>query len=564
MATFITIGYGDRAGYERTDPAVRDAAHAHDARLRADGVLMGAAGTPVQVRNHDDAGVRTAQGPYMHADLPVAGFAVVEAATAEEAATLVADSPWAVAQGVVEVWPLRPTPAGIADEIAPLRADGMEIVLPGDDDWDAARRAWHLTYDQRPDAVALPRTADEVIRIVKLAGATGRRVAAQSTGHNAPPLGDLAGTILLRTANMRGAEILPETRTARVNAGAWWEDVIVPAAEHGLSALHGSSPDVGVVGYVLSGGIGWQVRKHGLAANSVTAFELVTPAGELIRADAEQHADVFWALRGGGGNYGVVTALELELYPLEEVYCGWLVFPWERSAEVLQAWREWTATVPEEVTSVGRILQLPPLEQIPEPLRGRNIVVVEAAILTDEATAVDLLAPLRALGPEMDTFATTGPIGLMRLHQDPEGPTPVFLKADNFDTLTAETIDTFVAHLGPGSGSPLVSAEIRHVGGAAGRPHPGGGALDRFQGEFVYVGIGMPVTPELTQAIPVHLELVHRAFEELANGRTYLNFAEEPADTGTAFTAGAHERLRTLRRRMDPENRMRANHPIPA
>ncbi|MFN8124606.1 MAG: FAD-binding protein [Thermoleophilia bacterium] len=451
----------------------------------------------------------------------------------------------------------------IAD-LATLRADGIEIVLPGDDGWDAARQAWQVTFDQRPDAVALPRTAGDVVRIVEFANATGRRVAAQATGHNAPPLGNLAGTILVRTSNMRGAEIYPEARIARVNAGAWWEDVVVPAAEHGLSALHGSSPDVGVMGYVLGGGVGWQVRKRGLAANSVTAFELVTPAGQLIRADAERNAEVFWALRGGGGNFGVVTAVELELYPMDEVYCGWLIFPWERSSEVLQAWREWTGTVPEEVTSVGRILQLPPLEMIPEPLRGRNIVVVEAAILTDEATAVELLAPLRALGPEMDTFAVTGPLGLVRLHQDPEGPTPAMVKGDMFDTLTPEAVETFVAVCGPGSGSPLVSAEIRHVGGAAGRPHPGGGALDRLPAEYVSLGIGMPVSPELAAAIPAHLEHVHRAMRAAANGRTYLNFAEEPVDTRTAFDVDTHERLRRLRRRMDPVNRMKANHPIPA
>lgn len=449
-------------------------------------------------------------------------------------------------------------------DIAALRAEGIEVVLPGDDDWDTARQAWQVICDQRPEAVALPRTAQDVVRIVEFANATGRRIAAQGTGHGATPLGNLAGTILVRTTRMRGAEIFPEARIARANAGAWWDDVVVPAAEHGLSALHGSSPDVGVMGYVLGGGVGWQVRKRGLATNSVTALELVTPDGELIRADAEHHAELFWALRGGGGNFGIVTAVELELYPLEEVYCGWLIFPWERSSEVLHAWERWTRTVPEEVTSVGRILQLPPLEMIPEPLRGRNIVVVEAAILTDEATAVELLAPLRALGPEMDTFAVTGPLGLARLHQDPEGPTPALVRHEMLDDLTPEAVDTFVRVLGPGSGSPLVSAEIRHVGGAAGRPHPGGGAMRRLPAEYVYVGIGMPVTPELAAAIPAHLEHVHRTFGALANGATYLNFAEEPVDTRTAFDADTHARLRRLRRGVDPVNRMRANHPIPA
>jgi FAD/FMN-containing dehydrogenase len=151
-----------------------------------------------------------------------------------------------------------------------------------------------------------------------------------------------------------------------------WIEVVEAAAEHGLAALAGSSPDVGVVGYTLGGGLSWLVRKYGLAANKVTAVELVTADGRLVRADRDNEPDLFWALRGGGGSFGVVTALEFRLYPLTEVYAGVMFWPVERAAEVLNAWREWTATVPDEMTSVGRILQLPPLPDVPEPLRGRS------------------------------------------------------------------------------------------------------------------------------------------------------------------------------------------------
>src|SRR6185436_19824474 len=146
------------------------------------------------------------------------------------------------------------------------------------------------------------------------------------------------------------------------------------ASELGLAALHGSTPDVSVAGYALGGGVGWYGRRHGLAANSVLAIELVTADGELRRVDRDNEPDLFWALRGGGGSFGLVTALEFQLYPVAEVYAGVLFFPWERSAEVLHAWREWTATAPDEVTSVGRILQIPPIEEVPEFLRGQNFV----------------------------------------------------------------------------------------------------------------------------------------------------------------------------------------------
>jgi hypothetical protein len=443
-----------------------------------------------------------------------------------------------------------------------IRSIGIDVVLPDDENWDEARQAWHVTVDQRPVAVAFPESADDVVAIVRFAAEAGLRVAPQSTGHNAGPLGNLAGTILVKLSRMRGVEIDADAMIARAQAGAWWQDVVVPAAAEGLWVLHGSSPDVGVAGYSLGGGVGWMVRKHGLATNSVTAIELVTPDGELVRADADQNQELFWALRGGGGNFGIVTAIEMRMYRVEHMYAGWLIFPWERSREVLRAWNAWTRTVPEEVTSVGRILQLPPLEMIPEPLRGRNIVVVEAAIMADEETARDILAPLRALVPEMDTFSVADQHVIARLHQDPEGPTPAVVKHELLDALPDEAVDRFVDVAGPGSGSPLVSAEIRHVGGAAGRPAPGAGALSHLRAAYAYVGIGIPMTPEIGAAIHGHLERIHETFGASANGRAYLNFVEEATDTRTAFAPETHARLHALRRAMDPVNRVRANHPI--
>ena len=218
-----------------------------------------------------------------------------------------------------------------------------DLVLPDDESWDEARLAWNLAVDQRPAAVALPETAEDVVAIVDFAREHGLRVAPQGTGHNAGPLGWLDETILVKTERMRRVDVDPESRRARVEAGALWMDVTATASEHGLVGLAGSSPDVGVVGYSLGGGISWLARKHGLSANSVTAIELVTADGRLVRVDADHEPDVFWALRGGGGNFGIVTSLDIRLYPISEVYAGWLIFPIERAEEVLTAWREWTS-----------------------------------------------------------------------------------------------------------------------------------------------------------------------------------------------------------------------------
>ena len=211
---------------------------------------------------------------------------------------------------------------------------------------------------------------------------------------------------------------------ARAEAGALWQDVTVPAGEHGLAALAGTSPNVGVTGYTLGGGMGWLARRYGLAANSVTAAEIVTPDGRLRRADAEHEPDLFWAVRGGGGSVGVVTALEMTLYPVRELYAGALFFPIQRAAEVLHAWRAWTATVPDEVTSLGRILRLPPLPEVPEPLRGRAFALVEAAYLGDAGAGAALIRPLRQLGPDLDTFAMIPAPALQQLNMDPDQPMP--------------------------------------------------------------------------------------------------------------------------------------------
>jgi FAD/FMN-containing dehydrogenase len=248
-----------------------------------------------------------------------------------------------------------------------------EYVTPRDSNWDEARLAWNLAVDQRPAAVAVPETAEDIVEIVRFARANGLRVAGQSTGHNAAPLAaGLEHTVLVKTHRMRAVEVDVDARIARAEAGALWMDVTGAATPHGLAALAGSSPDVGVAGYSLGGGISWMARRYGLATNSVVAIELVNHEGELVRADADQNADLFWALRGGGGSFGIVTAIEMALYPVKELYAGWLIFPMERAGEVLNAWREWVDTVPDEVTSIGRLLQVPPLPDIPEPLRGRR------------------------------------------------------------------------------------------------------------------------------------------------------------------------------------------------
>jgi FAD/FMN-containing dehydrogenase len=436
------------------------------------------------------------------------------------------------------------------------------VTVPGDSDWDVARQAWNLAVDQHRAAVAEPETVADVVAVVDYARARGLRVAPQGTGHAAAALAPLDDTILVKTHRMRLVEIDPERRRARAQAGAVWADVVVPAAEHGLAALAGSSHDVGVVGYTLGGGLSWLARKHGLAANSVRAIQLVTADARVLVVDAEHHPDLFWALRGGGGSFGIVTAIELELHPVSELYAGMLAFPWERAGEVLQAWRQWTRTAPDEATSVGRILQVPPLPELPEPLRGRSFAVVEVAYLGDEASGADLLAPLRALGPEIDTFAMISPEALLQLHMDPPHAVPGVGDGAQLDFVPPEAIDALVAAAGPGSGSPLVSVELRHLGGALGRRHDGHGALATLEGDFALFAVGIAPDAAAADAAEAHVDVIKDALDDWNTGRRYLNFSERPIDTRAAYPAAAYRRLQAVKTLVDPDDLFQANHPI--
>jgi FAD/FMN-containing dehydrogenase len=457
----------------------------------------------------------------------------------------------------------RITREDVAD-VRLLRAqlDGT-VVEPGDEGWDEARQAWNLAVDQQPELVVLAESALDVAAVVDYAAARGLRVAAQGTGHNAVALGPLDGTVLVKTSRMRAVTIDPDARIARAEAGAVWLDVVEAAAPHGLASLAGSSPDVGVVGYTLGGGLSWLGRKHGLAANNVTAIELVTAAGDLVRATREDDPDLVWALRGGGGAFGVVTAIEFRLFPLEEVYAGVLWFPFERAAEVLHAWRDYVeAGVPDELTTVGRLLRLPPLPEIPEPVRGKSFVIVEAIYLGDEAEGAKLLEPLRALGPAMDTVATIPVAALAHLHMDPEEPVPGAGDGDLLAELTPEAIDALVAAAGPGTDRQLVSVELRHLGGAIGRPAPEHGAISAFDAEFAFFAVGFAPTPELQARAEADAQALLAVLEPWKARQTYMNFVERREDARRFVSEAAYRRLRRIKARVDPADMIRSNHPL--
>jgi FAD/FMN-containing dehydrogenase len=437
------------------------------------------------------------------------------------------------------------------------------IATPDDSDWDQARQAWNLAADQQPSAVAFVESGDDIVEAVRFAAANGLRVAGQGTGHGAVALGSLEGAILIKTERMRGIEVDAGAQTARVEAGVLSVELAEAAQRHGLGSLPGSSPDVGVVGYHLGGGLSWFGRRYGFACNRVRAIELVTADGEPRTVDAEHEPDLFWALRGGGGDYAVVSALHLDLVPVADAYAGAYLFPGAVGAEAVRAWRDWAGGVGENVTSVVRFLRPPDIPDVPEPLRNTPLLTIDGACIGSREEGEAAFAPLLEIGePIMNTFGQVPPAALCRIHMDPEQPVPGLGHHRVLRELPDEAIDVFASLAGADSGTPLLLTEIRQMGGALSRPDANGGALSHLDARFAMFGIGMPMTPELGRAIEAHHDRLHEAMEPWAADGGYFNFAERACDADAILPPDVCARLAEVKRGWDPDGRILGSHAV--
>jgi FAD/FMN-containing dehydrogenase len=451
-----------------------------------------------------------------------------------------------------------PSPAAL--ELRSLCGD--LVALPGEPVYAAARMPWNLAIDQRPAAVAIPEDTDDVRLLVRAAAAVGLRLAPQGTGHGAQALVEqtLSDVVLLRTTALTTVSVDPERRVARAGAGAIWEQVVQAAAPHGLAALHGSSPDVGVAGLALGGGIGWYARKLGMTANAVTAVELVTADGQLVRTDAEHEPDLFWAVRGAGANIGIVTAIEMRLFDVPDVYAGQLVWDLAAYERVLRVWNDWAPTAPDEVSTSLRAMRFPPVPHVPEHLRGRQLVILDGGILADDERAAELLAPFRALAPQVDTWTRKAPADIVRMHGDPEGPTPAVGCGRLVDRLEEDDITAFVDAVGPAAQTTVLMAELRQLGGALAREPKGAGAMGTMRGDYAAYFVTMAPTPEAAEhGRAATLRMLH-ALDRADSGGAYLNLAERAVDPSSAFDPAAWQRLLEIRRRVDPGRLLVANH----
>ena len=429
---------------------------------------------------------------------------------------------------------------------------GGAVRLPGDAGYDDARLPWNLQVDIRPAAVAYPAFPEEVAEVLRAAREAGLPVVPLGTGHGAASrVDDIRGAVLLRTSAMTGITIDGSRASARAAAGVQWGDLVDRAALDGLTGRHMSSPDVGVVGSTLGGGISWYAREHGLQSSALTAVEVVLGDGTLVRADDETEPDLMWAARGGAGGFGVVTAVEFDLLRISSAYAGALVWDLGHAEAVLRTWAAWAPAAPECITTSLRLLRVPDLPWVPEPLRGRRIVMLDGGVLGDPDAAAELLAPFRALRPELDTFDTHPAAALTRLHQEPEGPTPGYAHSALLGELPEAAVDALLATVEPGVLSRLDIVELRQLGGALSRPAGRPAVLDSVSGQYLLVALATDPDPGHWLGMREDGARVLGALAPWQSG-DYLPMSDEAAPSSAAEQDDVSARLAAVRRAADP------------
>ncbi|RJL35701.1 FAD-binding oxidoreductase [Bailinhaonella thermotolerans] len=421
------------------------------------------------------------------------------------------------------------------------------VLVAGDDGFDQAATAWNLTVRQPVAAVAEAADAGDVAALVRYARRAGLTVTAQPSGHGAS--GDVEGLILLRTGPLNEVEVRPGERVVRVGAGAKWGQVLAAAGPLGLTGLSGSAPGVSVTGYTLGGGVGWFSRKYGLASDSVRAIEIVDADGEPGRVTAESDPDLFWALRGGGGDFAIVTALELELYPAPALYGGRVIWPEHRAREVYDAFLEITAEAPRELSVWINRLQ---------PPGAPPMVTLDLAYLGEAAQGEELLARVDKIGGALsDSRGVVLVADLGAIAAEPTDPAPSITRAELLTGLDAGAVELLLAK----PSAPLINVQIRHLGGALAEPGDGAGASGGVAEPYLLglLGLGLPHAAEATRAKQAEVVADLGAY---VSGRTPYTLLS-PGDTAEkSFSGGTLARLREIKRTRDPHNVFRANYPV--
>lgn len=456
-------------------------------------------------------------------------------------------------------------PAAALADLA-LRVEGP-VFGPGQEGYDEELSGFQTGLRHEPAVIVGAVRAADVQAAVAFAADRGLPLGVQATGHGLPAAA--VGGVLVSTRRMTGVQVDPRARTARFEAGARWEQVVPEATRHGLAPLNGSAPHVGAVGYTLGGGVGLLSRQFGYAADHVRRIEVVTADARLRTVTADSEPDLFWALRGGSANFGVVTAMEVGLFPVPRVYGGELVFDTALVEEVLGAYARWTETVPEELSSSLALVPFPDIPQVPEAFRGRYTVHVRIAFTGDPAEGERLAAPLRAIGPRLkDTLRDMPYEESHTIYSDPTQPHPY--RGDNalLRELDPGQVREVLALTGPTARVRCV-LQIRHLGGALGRPPAVPNAVGHREARYLLSALALPGAGGVEELRAVQ-RAVFRAVAPATAGRS-LNLrygvggpedADPGEELGGVYAPDDLRRLSVLKARYDPANTFRLNYNV--
>ncbi|WP_433556001.1 FAD-binding oxidoreductase [Pseudonocardia xinjiangensis] len=437
------------------------------------------------------------------------------------------------------------------------------VLLPGDPGYDDECAVFNLNHELAPAVIVVAESAADVQAAVAFGAGQHRPVLVKTTGHQM--VGTAHGAVVIATRRMNDVAIDPVARTARVGAGVLWSDVIPEAAKAGLAPLNGSNPTVGVAGYVLGGGLSPTLgRSQGYAADHVRSLEVVTADGELRHVDDRSEPDLFWALRGGKGNFGVVTALELDLFPVPYLYGGGIYFPGERMADVLRAWTAWHPGTPETMVSSFAVLRLPPVPDVPEPLRGRFVVTLRFAYNGTAEDGERLIAPLRTVAPAvLDTVRDMPYTETASIHNEPTEPVPYYERGIMLREFPAQAQDKLVELVGPDSDTTLWIAELRALGGAWDREPTVPNAVATRGLPYSLLGVAVGPLPEEQQLKASVAALLDGMQPWQGERRLVNNLApDEATDTAAIYGPQRYERLAAIKKTYDPANMFRINHNV--
>jgi FAD/FMN-containing dehydrogenase len=434
-----------------------------------------------------------------------------------------------------------------------------QVLTAGDAGYDQARAVWNGMIDRRPAAVVQPAGVADIQRAVLAARELGLPLSVKSGGHNVAGHAVQEGGLLLDLSSMRAVDVDAAARTARVQGGATWADFDGATAPHGLATTGGAISTTGVAGLTLGGGVGWLVGKHGMSIDNLLAVELVTADGETIVASAEQHPDLFWALRGGGGNFGIATALTFRLHPLEMVLAGMVAFPAEQARDVLTFYREFTANAPDELTIYCSLMG--------EPQSGARIAGMAICWSGDLAEGERVIAPLLAFGSPILQMVGPMPYAAWQSANNPLFPhgRRYYWKGTLASTLSDATLEAMASHT-ESTSLPWVNATIEFYAGAMNRVDPAETAFPHRTARYQILSIGAWDDPADDDAGKAWARGLHQATAADGLGASFLNFVAEDgaggADRIRAGYGGNWNRLTAIKRRYDPGNLFRANNNI--